>query len=95
MSAALLRANGICVPDWPRPFRYAHPHHDEQARIFLPFIETLMPDTEAWGALFSDEQHLACFKVVHGNRKGKRRPSNGQGRLDGIGKVTEGGGDGR
>lgn len=74
MAGPMLRASGVYVADWPPPFQYAHPRHNEEARVFVPFIETLMPDTAAWEALFSDEQQLSCFKAVYGNRKGKRRP---------------------
>lgn len=62
-----------CVPDWPPPFRFAHPAHDRQARTFEPFIAAGFSDAEAFDALFTDDQRLSVFRAVHGNRKGPRR----------------------
>lgn len=62
---------GVGVADNPpQLFRYGLAGHDRLARTFVPFIETLQPDAVAWEALFTDEQRLATFKTIHGNRKG-------------------------
>lgn len=70
----MLAPTGIRVPDWPAPFQYAHANHDANSRTFLPFIECLLPDEEAWESLFTDAQRLDVFRSIYGNRQGKRKP---------------------
>lgn len=82
--AFMLRPRGVGVWDQPAEL-YRHGNHDHasQARTFLPFIELLLPDDEAWDALFTEEQRLDTFRVVHGNRKGPRpKPERAQTALD-------------
>lgn len=67
----MLHPSGIGVADRPAPiFPFAHPGHDKNARIFEPFIVAHFTDEEAWAALFTDEQRLALYRAIHGNRKG-------------------------
>jgi hypothetical protein len=58
----------------PAPlFRFANADHDEMVRTFLPYIETLRSDDEAWAALFADAHRLAIHRSIHGNKR-KRTP---------------------
>jgi hypothetical protein len=73
--SAMLHPPGIVVPDWPPPFQFALGDLPRMARTFLPAIEAHYTDAEAWELLFDDENRLAVFRSIHGNRKGpKPRP---------------------
>lgn len=74
MIALMLHPKGVGVADRPPElFQYPTPDSQTMARAFLPFIEQGFSDEEAWHVLVSDDQRLECFKVSHGNRKGRRR----------------------
>ena len=46
--------NSIELDTPPEIFRYGSPDHNEMVRLFVPYIETLMPDEVALDAVFSD-----------------------------------------
>ena len=78
---ALATHSGVAVPDLPPPFRFALADHPRLMRSFEPFIAAGFSDAEAWESLFSDDQRLAEFRSVYGNRKGRVKRRDGQGVL--------------
>jgi hypothetical protein len=64
---------GIGVDDHPPPFEFAAAGHDEMVRTLVPYIETLLPDAEAWHVLFDDAFHIETFKTIHGNKPWLRK----------------------
>lgn len=84
-----IAAGGIGVPDWPPPFRYAHPRYVEHIRDALPAIELGLGDRVAWELLCGDvtrvelddrgrevvhlPPNLGAYRVVYGNRPRRRR----------------------
>lgn len=65
----MLNPHGIGVPDQPAElYQLGLPSNAAMARTFVPFVETLMSDDEAWEALFDDAFRLSVFRTVYGNR---------------------------
>lgn len=63
-----LRTRGLAVVDLPPPFRFGTQDLPRLTRTFEPFIVMLLPDEEAWDALFDDAFRLEVFKTWHGNK---------------------------